>query len=75
MEDSYGLIMKDNDITVGFTMGYFKQYDDIKGYTLEEILIAAEYQILFFVNVLSYYPSIKNIKKMQPIMILFPLYK
>ena len=25
-------------------MGYFKQYDDIKGYTLEEILIATEYQ-------------------------------
>ena len=44
MEDSYGLIMKDNDATVGFAMGYFKQYDDIKGYTLEEILIAAEYQ-------------------------------
>ena len=44
MEDSYGLIMKDNDATVGFAMGYFKQYDDIKGYTLEEILIATEYQ-------------------------------
>ena len=44
MEDSYGLIMKDNNTTVGFAMGYFKQYDDIKGYTLEEILIATEYQ-------------------------------
>lgn len=44
MEDSYGLIMKENDATVGFAMGYFKQYDDIKGYTLEEIVIATEYQ-------------------------------
>lgn len=44
MEDSYGLIMKDNESSVGFVMGYFKQYDDIKGYTLEEIVIATEYQ-------------------------------
>lgn len=28
----------------GFVMGYFKQYDDIVGYTLEEIVIAAEHQ-------------------------------
>ena len=44
MEDSYGLIMEDNGIVIGFVMGYFKQYDDINGYTLEEILIASEYQ-------------------------------
>ena len=44
MEDSYGLIMEKNDATVGFAMEYFKQYDDIKGYTLEEIVIATEYQ-------------------------------
>lgn len=44
MQDSYSLIMKDNDTVVGFVMGYFKQYDDIIGYTLEEIVIATEYQ-------------------------------
>ena len=44
MEDSYGLIMVNNGAVIGFAMGYFKQYDDIKGYTLEEILITTEYQ-------------------------------
>lgn len=39
--DSYSLIMTDeNGEVCGFVMGYFKQYDDIVGYTLEEILIA-----------------------------------
>ena len=43
--DSYSLIMKDdNDIVCGFVMGYFKQYDDIVGYTLEEIIISYQYQ-------------------------------
>lgn len=44
MEDSYGLIMRDHGVVIGFVMGYFKQYDDIKGYTLEEIIIATEHQ-------------------------------
>lgn len=44
MDDSYALIMEQDDYVVGFAMGYFKQYDDIVGYTLEEILIAGEYQ-------------------------------
>lgn len=45
MDDSFSLIMKDdNDIVYGFVMGYFKQYDDIVGYTLEEIIIAYQYQ-------------------------------
>ncbi len=45
MSDSYSLIMHDNDNNVlGFVMGYFKQYDDIIGYTLEEIIIAYEHQ-------------------------------
>lgn len=44
-EDSYSLIMKaENGEVCGFVMGYFKQYDDIIGYTLEEILIAHKYQ-------------------------------
>ncbi len=45
IEDSFSLIMKDdNDAVCGFAMGYFKQYDDIVGYELEEIVIAYEYQ-------------------------------
>lgn len=40
IEDSYSLILEDdNNKTLGFLMGYFKQYDDIIGYTLEEIII------------------------------------
>ena len=45
MQDSYSLIMKDDaDAVCGFAMGYFKQYDDIIGYTLEEIVIASAEQ-------------------------------
>lgn len=43
--DSFSLIMKDdNDEVCGFAMGYFKQYDDIVGYTLEEIIISYQHQ-------------------------------
>ena len=44
MEDSYGLIAENENSVLGFLMGYFKQYDDIIGYTLDEIVIAYEYQ-------------------------------
>lgn len=44
MEDSFSLILEKNDSAIGFAMGYFKQYDDIIGYTLEEIIIAYKYQ-------------------------------
>lgn len=45
IDDSFSLIMKDdNDIVCGFVMGYFKQYDDIVGYTLEEIIISNQNQ-------------------------------
>jgi len=44
MEDSYGLILENENSVLGFVMGYFKQYDDIVGYTLDEIIIAHEYQ-------------------------------
>ena len=45
MDDPFSLIMKDeNGVVYGFVMGYFKQYDDILGYTLEEIVISHEYQ-------------------------------
>ena len=42
---AYSLMLKDDEGEVcGFVMGYYKQYDDIVGYTLEEILIAHEHQ-------------------------------
>ena len=44
MDDSYALILEQDGCAAGFAMGYFKQYDDIVGYTLEEILIAYEHQ-------------------------------
>lgn len=45
IDNSYSLLMKDDDGEVfGFVMGYYKQYDDIIGYTLEEILIGHKYQ-------------------------------
>lgn len=44
MEDSYGLIAENENSVLGFLMGYFKQYDDIIGYTLDEIVIAYKYQ-------------------------------
>lgn len=45
MDDSFSLLMKDEQGAVcGFAMGYFKQYDDILGYTLEEIVIGKDHQ-------------------------------
>lgn len=44
MEDSYGLIIENENSVLGFAMGYFKQYDDVIGYTLEEIIIAYQHQ-------------------------------
>lgn len=45
IEDSYSLLMKDDQGTIiGFAMGYLKQYDDIVGYTLEEIIISSNNQ-------------------------------
>lgn len=44
MEDSYALILEENDTVLGFAMGFFQQYDDIVSYVLEEIVIAYEYQ-------------------------------
>ena len=41
---SFSLILEKDDSILGFAMGYFKQYDDNIGYTLEEIIIAYEYQ-------------------------------
>ncbi len=45
IDGAYSLIMKGDDGEVyGFVMGYYKQYDDVIGYTLEEILISRKHQ-------------------------------
>ena len=45
MEDSLCLIQKDDSQNVtGMLIGYFKEYDDLTLYYLEEIVIFAEYQ-------------------------------
>lgn len=44
MENSFSLIVEDKTNIIGFAMGYFKQYDDIIGYTLEEIVIDYKFQ-------------------------------
>ena len=44
MEDSYGLILTNNNSVIGFAMGYFSQYDDGKVYNLVEIVIFHEHQ-------------------------------
>ncbi|MBQ8822112.1 MAG: GNAT family N-acetyltransferase [Lachnospiraceae bacterium] len=44
MEGAYGLLLEEEENTIGFAMGYFQQYDDIQSYVLEEILIAREHQ-------------------------------
>lgn len=42
--DSYCLIQEINGIFTGFLMGYIKEYDDLKSYFLEEIVVFKEYQ-------------------------------
>lgn len=45
VEDSLCLIQEDGaGSTTGFVIGYFKEYDDITSYQLEEIIVLAEYQ-------------------------------
>lgn len=43
-EDSFCLIFEDRDVLIGFVMGYFEQYDDLKAYDLVEIVISYPYQ-------------------------------
>lgn len=42
--DSYCLIQEINGLYTGFLMGFIKEYDDLKSYFLEEIVIFNEYQ-------------------------------
>lgn len=44
VQDGYSLLLEDAGEAIGFAMGYFKQYDDLLGYTLEEILVASAHQ-------------------------------
>ena len=44
IEDSECFVQYDNDNMTGFVMGYYKEFDDLKAYFLEEIVIFAEYQ-------------------------------
>ena len=44
MEDSFALLMEEENRTIGFAMGFMQQYDDLVSYVLEEILIDSEYQ-------------------------------
>ena len=40
-DDAFALMMKgENGSLIGFVMGYFKQYDDLVAYTLDEIVIS-----------------------------------
>jgi len=43
-EDSFSLVLTEDNTIVGFAMGYFVQYDDIIAYDLIEIVIATMYQ-------------------------------
>lgn len=43
-EDSFGLILEDENTVVAFAMGYFEQYDDGIAYDLVEIVVSHEYQ-------------------------------
>lgn len=44
MNDSYCLLLECEDAIIGFAMGYFEQYDDLKAYDLVEIIIDYKYQ-------------------------------
>lgn len=43
-EDSLCMVMECGENIIGFVMGYFEQYDDIKAYDLVEIVIGHAYQ-------------------------------
>ena len=42
--DSYCLIQEINGLYTGFLMGYIKEYDDLKSYFLEEIVVFKDFQ-------------------------------
>lgn len=44
MDGGWGLLLEEGGEALGFVMGYFKQYDDLVSFTLEEIVIEKEHQ-------------------------------
>ena len=44
MEDSLVLLQFEGTELIGFLMGYFKEFDDSKGFYLEEILVSSRFQ-------------------------------
>lgn len=44
IEDAECMVQYDKGKMTGFVMGYYKEFDDLKAYFLEEIVIFAEYQ-------------------------------
>lgn len=45
IEDSMCMVQMDDDNNItGYLMGYFKEFDDIRGYFLEEVVIFKEFQ-------------------------------
>ncbi len=45
IEDSMCMVQTDNDDNItGYLMGYFKEFDDIRGYFLEEIVVFMGHQ-------------------------------
>lgn len=44
IEDAECMVQYDEGKVTGFVMGYYKEFDDLKAYFLEEIVIFAEYQ-------------------------------
>jgi len=43
-EWSLCLLMKEENMTLGFVVGYYEQYDDLFAYTLDEIVVHPAYQ-------------------------------
>ncbi len=44
IQDSFGLIALQKGVVVAFCMGYFRQYDDVITYNLDEIVVATDYR-------------------------------
>ena len=44
IEDSECMVLYEKEELIGFLMGYYKEFDDLKAYFLEEIVIFLDYQ-------------------------------
>ncbi len=44
IEDAECMVQYENDNMTGFVMGFYKEFDDLKAYFLEEIVIFSKYQ-------------------------------